>query len=72
MKKCKKCGLALPPRHNKLYCVGPKHACWCSGKLNEWRLKNGVVTHKDLEQSFETSISAHFVISGASRSRSGL
>lgn len=51
-KNCKKCGLKLPENHRKLYCVGPKHACWCSDSLNKWRLDNGIITLDDLRISF--------------------
>lgn len=63
MKKyCEKCGLELPADHKKQYCVSPKHACWCSDALNQWRLKNKIVTYADLRKAFMGSIDQHLVI----------
>lgn len=55
-KVCQKCKLELPPSHKKKYCVSLKHACWCDDKLNEWRLKNNIVTNSKLQKMFNKTI----------------
>lgn len=63
MKKyCKKCKLELPPGHNKIYCVGVRHTCWCSDVLNKWRIKNNIITNDDLVKGFNESISQHLIL----------
>ncbi len=63
MKKyCKKCNLELPPNHKIKYCVGPRHACWCDDELNQWRLKNKIISYAGLRKAFFKTISKPIIL----------